>query len=94
VETRKYGKVGRVKTTIEISDELFRKTKATAASRGETLREFVSEALTIRLASTSRSTSQRSGWRSVFGLADAKTVESIDALLAEEFERVDPSEWR
>ncbi|MDP9361325.1 MAG: hypothetical protein M3P29_07740 [Acidobacteriota bacterium] len=83
-----------MKTTIEISDELFRKTKATAASRGETLREFISEALTIRLASTSRPVSTRSGWRSVFGLVDPKTVERIDTLLAAEFEQVDPSDWR
>jgi hypothetical protein len=83
-----------VKTTIEISDELFRKTKATAAARGETLREFISEALTIRLASTTRAVSQRSGWRSVFGLADAKTVDRIDTLLAAELEQVDSSEWR
>jgi hypothetical protein len=80
-----------VKTTIEISDELFRKTKATAASRGETLREFISEALTIRLAATSRVMPHRTGWRSVFGLADAKMVESVDKLLAEEFEQVDLS---
>jgi hypothetical protein len=80
--------------TIEIPDELFSKTEATAASRGETLREFVNEALTIRLASTSPATSHQTGWRSVFGLADAEMVESVDKLLAEEFEQVDPSEWR
>jgi len=83
-----------MKTTIEISDELFRKTKATAASRGETLREFISEALTIRLASTSRPVSTLSGWRSVFGLVDRKTVDRIDAVLDAEFEQVDPSECR
>lgn len=80
--------------TIEISDELFMQTKATAASRGETLGEFINETLTIRLASTSPTTSHQTGWRSVFGLADAKMVESVDTLLAEEFEQVDPSEWR
>jgi hypothetical protein len=83
-----------VKTTIEIPDELFRKTKATAASRGETLREFINEALTTRLASTSRPASHRSGWRSVFGLAEQKTVERIDTLLDAELEQVDSSEWR
>jgi hypothetical protein len=83
-----------VKTTIELSEELFRKTKAAAAARGETLREFTSEALAIRLASTARPVSQRSGWRSVFGLADSTTVERIDTLLAAELEQVDSSEWR
>jgi hypothetical protein len=83
-----------MKTTIEISDELFRKTKATAALRGESLREFITEALETRLAATSRPVSRRSGWRSVFGLAEAKTVERIDSLLAAELEQIDPSEWR
>jgi hypothetical protein len=80
--------------TIEIPDELFTKTEATAASRGETLGEFINEALTVRLALTSPATSSQTGWRSVFGLADAKMVESVDDVLAEEFEQVDPSEWR
>jgi hypothetical protein len=62
--------------------------------RGESLREFITEALEVRLASATHPTSQRSGWRSVFGLAEPKTVESIDTLLAAEFEQIDPSEWR
>jgi hypothetical protein len=83
-----------VKTTIEIPDDLLRKTKATAASRGETLREFINEALTTRLASTAPPSSRQSGWRSVFGLAEPKAVQAIDALLDRELEKVDPSEWR
>jgi len=34
-----------MKTTIEMSDELFRKVKATAALRGQTMKELVTEAL-------------------------------------------------
>jgi hypothetical protein len=83
-----------MKTTIEIPDELFRKTKATAASRGESLREFITEALSTRLATTSLPAPQRSGWRSVFGLAEPRTVARIDTLLAAELEQVDSSEWR
>jgi hypothetical protein len=79
--------------TIEISDGLFRKTKAAAASRGETLREFINEALTTRIASC-RPASQQSGWRRVFGLAEPKMVERIDTLLAAEFDQVDSSAWR
>lgn len=83
-----------MKTTIEISDELLKRAKATAALRGESLREFISHALEARLASTSRPPSPRSGWRSVFGLVELKTIEHIDKLLAEEFEYVDSTEWR
>ena len=39
-----------MKTTLEIPDPLFRKAKSTAAERGQTLREFVSEALQEKLA--------------------------------------------
>jgi hypothetical protein len=73
--------------TIEISDELFRKAKAAAASSGETVREFISEAITTHIASTV------SGWRSVFGLADRKAVQRVDAVIESEFEQVDLSKW-
>jgi hypothetical protein len=79
--------------TIEISDEMFRRTEAAATSRGETLLEFINEALTTRIASC-RPVSRQSGWRRVFGLAEPKMVEGIDALLDAEFEQVDPSAWR
>jgi hypothetical protein len=55
--------------------------------------EFITEALEVRLASTTPPTSLKSGWRSVFGLVEPKTVESIDLLIAAEFEQVDHSEW-
>ena len=82
-----------VKTIIEISEELYSEAEAAAASRGETLQEFVTGALTERLASVTQPASHLSGWRSVFGLADPKMVQEIDALIAAEFEQVNPSEW-
>ena len=39
-----------MKTTLEIPDALFRRVKSRAAERGQTLKEFVSEALQARLA--------------------------------------------
>ena len=85
----KYGKIRLVKTTIEIPDELFRKTKATAESRGETLRDFIREALTARVAATSAPASDSSGWRSVFGIADPEAVKLVDDVIAAELEQVD-----
>ena len=92
--SRKYGNLGRVKTTIEIPDDLFKKAKATAALRGESLREFVNTALETRLASARPPMDPRTGWRSVFGLAQPKTVERIDRFISAEMEQIDPSEWR
>src|SRR2546430_17236796 len=40
-----------MKTTVEIPDPLFRKAKARAAERGQTLKEFMSEALQEKLLS-------------------------------------------
>ena len=48
-ETRKYGKVGDVKTTVELPDDLFRRAKATAASCGMSLKELFTEAVEERL---------------------------------------------
>jgi len=83
-----------VKTTLEIPDELFRKTKATAALRGESLKEFVTEALEAHLKKQHAGDPSLRGWRSVFGKARKEEVEEIDAIIAEEFERIDPAEWR
>ena len=41
--------MGAVKTTVELPDDLFRDVKATAARRGETLREYIRAALEERL---------------------------------------------
>jgi hypothetical protein len=42
-----------MKTTLEIPDALFRRVKATAAQRGQSLKDFVTEALQLQLARTS-----------------------------------------
>jgi hypothetical protein len=84
-----------MKTTLEIPDDLFRQTKATAAMRGESLKEFVTEALQAHLdRGMTRAASTQAGWRSVFGKARREDVEAVDAVIAEEFERIDPDEWR
>jgi len=82
-----------VKPTLEIPDDLSRRAKATAALRGEGLGEFVPEALQAYLKRQDTRDSSR-GWRSVFGKARREAVEAIDAIVAGEFEEVDPDAWR
>lgn len=84
-----------MKTTLEIADDLFRRAKATAALRGESFKELVAEALQAHL-ERQEETGDPSlrGWRSVFGKARREDVEAVDAVIAEELERVDPDEWR
>ena len=83
-----------MKTTIDIPDELFRKAKATAAMRGESLREFITGALERRLETAGSPAPDSGGWRSAFGLADRATVGSIDRIISGDLERIDRSEWR
>ena len=83
-----------MKTTLEIPDDLFKRTKATAAMRGESLKELVIEALQEHLERQTAPGSSQRGWRSVFGQARREEVEPVDAVIAEELERIDPDEWR
>ncbi len=80
-----------MKTTLEIPDPLFRQSKAMAALRGQTLKDFVSAALRAYLEPAD---SASSGWRSVFGKARSEEVEGIDAIIAEEFGHVDAESWQ
>lgn len=83
-----------MKTTLDIPDDVFRRTKATAALRGESLKEFVTKALRARLDMDSAKVPAVTGWRTVFGRARAAEVAEIDEILASDLARVDADEWR
>jgi len=60
--------MGAVKTTMEIPDHLFRQVKARAAQRGQSLKEFVTDALQARLATASEGdTGREPPWMNGFG---------------------------
>ncbi len=84
-----------MKTTIELDDELFRRSKAEAALRGQSLKDFFTAALREYLGEAGSSArEQPAGWRRVFGVADAAIIAPVDAVVTEEFGRVDPDEWK
>jgi hypothetical protein len=83
-----------VKTTLEIPEDLFRQTKAIAALRGESLKDFVTAAIRAHLKAPAGEGQADRGWRSVFGKARPEEVEEIDGIIAQEFERIDPDAWR
>lgn len=83
-----------MKTTIEIPDDLFKRATAWASTRGESLKDFMTEALRAHVERKAGGASERQGWRSVFGQARREEVEPVDKRVAEEFEHVDPDEWR
>ena len=81
-------------STVEIPVDLFKRVKAMAAICGENLKDFVTEALEEHLKRHAASVSLQRGWRSVFGQATPEEVASVDAVVAEELERVDPDNWQ
>lgn len=87
--------MGLVKTTLEIPDVLFRKAKSKAAERGQTLKEFVNEALQEKVAprgSTPRSAEPE--WMQGFGKLKhlRKETARIQERIREAFEIVEPED--
>lgn len=81
-----------MKTTIEIPDPLFRKAKSRAAERGQTLREFFTDALQAKLAADSeRRGSDEPKWMEGFGKLRhlRKETARIQGLIDEAFEVVE-----
>lgn len=82
-----------MKTTIDLPDDLLRQAKATAALRGESLKELVTVAIRAQLERQGAPPAPP-GWRSVFGRARREEVEEIDRVVAAELERVEPEDWQ
>jgi len=82
-----------VKTTLEIPDSLFRRAKAKAAESGIPLRQFVTDAVAEKL--RSRSCPTKKPWLALVGELRHlhKETARIDAVIAKEFETIDPEEW-
>lgn len=81
-----------MKTTIELPDRTFRMAKATAAARGQSLREFFEEAVEQKLATVSPGPAHaQKPWMKHAGvLSDhAEELQRIKALIEDEFERIE-----
>ncbi len=85
-----------MKTTLAVPDALLQQAEAAASLNGESLQRFVVEALQAHLqrGTKDKEASPQEGWRSVFGKATPEQVEPVDAIISEEFERVEASGWR
>lgn len=90
-----YGKMGNVKTTVELPDALFRKAKAAAAERGESLKDFFTEAVSDRLRRHLDPASAKPWEKAFGGLRDLhKENKRLDKLIAGEFGRIDEEQWQ
>lgn len=81
-----------MKTTLEIPDPIFRKAKARAAASGIPLRQFITEAVADKLATTPPS--QDKPWMRGFGALRHlhKETVRIQRLIDEEFETIEPED--
>ena len=89
--------MGGMKTTLELPDSIFRKAKATAAERGQSLKEFVTEALQDKLArDTARAKVREPQWMQGFGKLNRlhKETVRVQAVVDQEFEVIEPEDER
>ena len=84
-----------MKTTFELPDRLFRKAKATAAERGQSLKEFVTEALRDKL-DGARVRAGEPEWMQGFGKLKHlhKETVRIQSVIDQEFEVIEPEDRR
>jgi hypothetical protein len=83
-----------MKTTLELPDRLYRQIKARAALRGQTVKAFFLDAVRDKLAAERNSAARETGWRAVFGKAKPSDVDDVQRILDQEFEQIDPEDWR
>ena len=81
-----------MKTTIEIADPLFRRAKSKAAERGQTLKQFVAEALQEKLAVGTDP--DKPAWMEGFGRLRRLRQETrrVQAKVDEAFEALEPED--
>ena len=91
-----YGKMGTMKTTVEIPDSLFRQAKAAAAQQGISLKELFTEAVRKQLRRKAAGTSPAKPWMKAFGGLRGlhRETKRLERVIAQEFERIDEEEWR
>jgi hypothetical protein len=83
-----------MKTTVELPDSLFRKAKSRAAELGQTLKQFITEAIQEKLAARSKSSLSDPQWMRGFAKLRRLHRENvrIQSRIDEEFEIVEPED--
>ena len=85
-----------MKLSVDIPDAVRRKAKAAAAKRGQSLRQFVVEALQEKVQAASRQEKEPEWMKffGAFGKTAAQRAENrrIEKVIEEAFETVDPDE--
>jgi hypothetical protein len=83
-----------VTTTLDIPDKLLREAQAEASGNGLSLQDFVAGLLEARLAAKRAPASE--AWKEFYGSMRHLHGEraKIEALIEDEFEQVDATQWK
>lgn len=83
-----------MRTSIEVPDDLFRKIRIHTAENGITFREFILNS--AQQALKANQTTSESSLESVFGIMaeHSDEMKKIKKRMEDEFEPVDPEEWK
>jgi hypothetical protein len=84
-----------MKTTFELSDNLFRQAKVYAAIQGISLKDFISQAISEKLAKSGAGRQQKP-WLDFYDreLDLTEELDRLDTIIESEFETVNLEEWR
>ena len=77
-----------MKTTVEIPDTLCRQLKARATLKGQSIKDYLIEAVRAKLAHDQSESKGTTGWRAAFGAADPKDVAEVQRIIDKEFSRI------
>jgi hypothetical protein len=87
-----------MKTTVEIPDSLYRQLKARAALKGQSIKDFLVEAVRSKLASDLKKPKSKAklktGWEAAWGTADPQAIAELQRIIDEEFSKIDPDDWK
>lgn len=82
-----------MKTTVEFADPMLRKAKATAAHRGQSLKQYLNEALADKLAHDSGANGGEPAWMKFVGTVPRAESRRLMRVIDQEFGQIDPDDW-
>jgi hypothetical protein len=88
-----------MKTTVEIPDNTLKRAKSLAAAKGLSLEQLVAEAIEDKIGRGEEPGRGEPQWMRLYG-AFAKSddmradTRNIQKIIDQEFERIDPGEWK
>jgi hypothetical protein len=87
-----------MKTTLDLPDELFRTVKATAASQGILMKQFITSALVEKLAASAVAPDDKPWMKFAGCMAQDPEMKAelirIEKIIEEEFGHVDENDWK